>query len=120
MPQMRQRRGNRNDLIGSRGVGQREKNPDHIASSATPQATQNAAAQRCHVTDSFSTMRASTVSSTTLAAVAGTAKLRSANESSFMNAKKEIAIMKTATTMGARRAMPDSTLIQRLGRSCSV
>ena len=74
----------------------------HIASSATPQATESAPAHRSAVTFSRSTNRASTVSSATLAAVTGTAKLKSATDSSFMKAKKEIAMKKTASTSGPR------------------
>src|SRR5579862_3640906 len=89
-------------LIQGGGAGDDNDRDAHIASSATPQATESAPAHRRAVTFSRSTHRASTVSSATLAAVTGTAKLKSATDSSFMNAKKEMAMKKTASTRGPR------------------
>src|SRR5712691_3455056 len=89
-------------LIDGSGRNKRRDKPDHTASSATPQATRHAPAQRNPVTVSLSISLARTVSTTMLAAVTGTAKLRSATDNSFMNAKKEIAMKKTASTSGPR------------------
>ena len=75
-----QYRDNGQQLIQAGGDRQDDDCDGHIASSATPQATESAPAQRRAVTFSRSTNRARTVSSATLAAVAGTAKLRSATD----------------------------------------
>src|ERR1700730_9991434 len=92
------------DLIDGSGRNKRRDKPEHAASSSTPQATKHAPAHRNPVTVSFKISLARTVSTTMLAAVTGTAKLRSAIDSSFMNAKKEIAMKKTASTSGPRWA----------------
>src|SRR4051794_33264073 len=56
-----------------------DRKQDHLAaSSATPQATRHAPAQRRESTRSFKTNRARMVSNTMAAAETGTAKLRSA------------------------------------------
>src|ERR1700692_902515 len=62
-------------LIDGGGRNKRRDKPDHTASSATPQATKHAPAQRNPVTVSLSITLARTVSTTMLAAVTGTAKL---------------------------------------------
>src|SRR5271165_652417 len=114
---------NRDELVQAGGDGHnddRNMKPVHIASSATPQATESAPAHRSAVTFSLRTSRARTVSSATLAAVTGTEKLRSATESSFMKAKNEIAMKKTASTRGPRCASPRSMPASRPGRKSST
>src|SRR5438105_5852677 len=86
---------NGNELIERRGGAYRQQQPDHCtASSATPQAINPAPAQRRMSTFSLSNRRARIVSSTKLAAVAGTAKLKSATVSSLMNAKNDSAMQR--------------------------
>src|SRR6516165_9969914 len=100
--------------------GNAENERGHVARSATPQATKHAPAHRLTVTVSLSTSFARTVSSTTLAAVTGTEKLRSATESSFTKAKNEMAMKKTARTRGPRCARPASTRPSLPGRKSSA
>src|SRR5690349_18397924 len=75
----------------------------YTESRSTPQATRAAPAQRCHATFSFKTTFARNVSSTYVAAVAGTAKLRSATDRSLRNAKNEIAMQPIARISSRRR-----------------
>ncbi len=90
------------DLVSERGGARNDEERDHLASRATPQATRKAPAHRAGCTSSCKRKRASSVSTTTLAAVAGTAKLKSSSLTSSMKQKNEMAMKKTETRMGQR------------------
>ena len=111
--------GKGDQLIRRRGNRNHRKQQDHRASNATPQATRPAPAHRRRHTCSFRSARARIVSSTKLAALAGTAKLRSAMVSSFRNAKNETAMHRMARPSEARRARAANALPSRPPLKCT-
>src|SRR5471030_191135 len=92
MPTPLDGRHNHQKVVGRGRDRRRRGQPDHNETSATPQTTSDAPVQRSQLTRSFKKYLASTVSSTYETAETGTAKLRSAEASSFMKAKKDAAM----------------------------
>ena len=111
--QMKQTGNERQDLIG-RDTQQREK--DHTANRATPKATSKAPAHLRPSTCSRRKYFASIVSITKLAAVAGTAKLKSATERRTIKAKNEIAMQTTLRIILGRPRM--ETVVPTVASAC--